>query len=176
METSTSVEQAGGPAPATVWLDEREQAAWRGLLQLHDRLMARLHQELRRECELSGPDYAVLVGVSEAPCERIRAHELGALLQWEKSRLSKQITRMEERGLVERQTCPTDARGSFVALTPAGRATIERAAPLHVRHVRELFVDVLAPGQLDQLASIAATVIDNLGCDEPGSAGASCTG
>ncbi len=159
--------QTTGAAAETVWLGDDEQAAWRGLLYMHDRLMARLHHELRCESDLSGPDYAVLVGLSEAPGLRLRAHELGALLQWEKSRLSKQITRMEERGLVQRQVCPTDARGSYVVLTDVGRDTIERAAPLHVRHVRELFADVLTADQLAQLASIAATVVAHLGCDGP---------
>src|SRR3954470_10685853 len=97
--TNTEPNEAASPR----WLDERQQAAWRSFLTLHDRLMARLYQDLRRVTDLSGPDYAVLVGVSEAPCQRIRANELGAQLQWEKSRLSKQISRMEERGLVTRE-------------------------------------------------------------------------
>jgi len=148
-----------------MWLSDREQAAWRGLLDLHDRVMARLHQELRRESDLSGPDYSVLVGLSEAPGQLLRARELGALLHWEKSRLSKQITRMEERRLVQRQVCPTDARGSFVVLTDVGRNAIELAAPLHLRHVRECFIDVLTTEQLGQLAEISATVVAQLGCD-----------
>jgi DNA-binding MarR family transcriptional regulator len=147
------------------WLDEREHAAWRSFLTMHAQLTARLAHEMKRDADLSGADYSVLVGVSEAPCGRIRANELGAELQWEKSRLSKQITRMEERGLLARESCPTDARGSFVVLTDLGRQTIERAAPLHVEQVRALFVEVLTAEQLDQLREIATTVIDALGCD-----------
>lgn len=150
--------------PQTRWLDPREHAAWRAFLTMHAQLTARLAHEMKRTTDLSGADYSVLVGVSEAPCGRIRANELGAQLQWEKSRLSKQITRMEERGLLARESCPTDARGSFVVLTDLGRQTIERAAPLHVEQVRELFVEVLTPEQLDQLHDIASRVIESLDC------------
>lgn len=143
------------------WLDDREQAAWRGFLTMHRQLMHALAQDMRHD-GLSDSDFAVLVGVSEAPGQRIRAHELCATLQWEKSRLSKQITRMEARELVAREHCPHDARGSFVALTGIGREAIERAAPRHVQVVRALFFDALAPGQVDQLAAICAAVIGGL--------------
>jgi DNA-binding MarR family transcriptional regulator len=83
-----------------------------------------------------------------------------------KSRLSKQISRMEQRGLVARDTCPTDARGSFVVLTDLGRQTIEQAAPLHVEQVRRWFVDALTTRQLDQLATVSRTVIARLDHDD----------
>jgi DNA-binding MarR family transcriptional regulator len=144
------------------WLAEREHAAWRGFLAMYTQLTSRLAKELKRETGLSGADYAVLVGVSEAPAGRIRANELGDELQWEKSRLSKQISRMQERGLVARDTCPTDARGSFVVLTDLGRQTIEQAAPLHVDQVRHWFVDALTANQLDDLATISNAVLAHL--------------
>lgn len=143
------------------WLDEREHAAWRGFLAMYTQLTAQLARDLR-DTGLSGADYSVLVGVSEAPDGRIRAHELGDELQWEKSRLSRQISRMEKRGLVARDICPTDARGSFVVLTDLGRRTIEQAAPLHVEQVRRRFVAALTRGQLDDLAAISRAVLARL--------------
>ena len=147
------------------WLDEREHAAWRGFLAMYTQLTAQLAKDLKRDAGLSGADYSVLVGVSEAPDGRIRANELGDELQWEKSRLSRQISRMEKRGLVVRDTCPTDARGSFVVLTDLGRRTIEQAAPLHVEQVRRRFVDALTKGQLDDLAAISRAVLARLDDD-----------
>lgn len=148
------------------WLDDREQAAWRGLLTMHRRLLHHLAQDLKHD-GLSESDFAVLVGVSEAPGQRIRAHELCAVLQWEKSRLSKQITRMEARLLVAREHCEHDARGSFVALTDEGREAIERAAPRHVDAVRALFFDALTAEQVDQLAAIATSVTNRLPPADP---------
>jgi DNA-binding MarR family transcriptional regulator len=107
----------------------------------------------------------VLVQLSEAPGGRLRAFELGGLTQWEKSRLSHHITRMADRGLVRRESCPTDNRGAFVVMTAAGRKAIEAAAPLHVEHVRRLFIDSLTPEQLDALAEISDAVLAGLDND-----------
>jgi DNA-binding MarR family transcriptional regulator len=144
------------------WLDEREDRAWRGYTSMQAQLSARLHRNLLRNTGLSLPDYEVLVHLSEAPDGRLRSFQLGAALQWEKSRLSHHLTRMEGRGLVERQECTTDGRGAFVVITAAGSAAIEAAAPSHVSDVREALIDVLTPAQLDALAEIAEAVLAQL--------------
>src|SRR5947199_9866319 len=115
----------------TRWLDDREQAAWRGFLAMRSRLLSHLGRELQRQSGLSDADYAVLVELSEAPRRRLRLGALGARLDWEKSRLSKQISRMTGRGLVEREECATDGRGAFAVLTKTGLQAVQTAAPLH---------------------------------------------
>ncbi len=145
------------------WLTRREQRAWRGFLQMERRLNTRVNRELQRETGLSGADYEVLVKPVRAPDTRLRPFELGRATEWEKSRLSHHLTRMEERGLVKREACPTDNRGAHIVLTARGREAIEAAAPLHVDHVRQLFVDALTPEQLDALADISEAVIAKLG-------------
>lgn len=142
----------------TAWLDEREQRAWRGFQTLHSQLLGALSRRLLADSGLSDSDYAVLVALSEAPDERLRAHELCRELVWEKSRLSHQLRRMEERGLLRREACEEDARGQVVVLSAAGRRTIEAAAPAHVAAVRELFIDLLTRDQLDVLGDIAEAV------------------
>lgn len=129
------------------------------------RLGARVARELQRETGLSVADYEVLVHLSEAPGGRLRAFELGGATQWEKSRLSHHITRMVDRDLVRRESCPTDSRGAFVGLTAAGRKAIEAAAPRHVEQVRRWFIDSLTPEQLDALAEISDAVLAKLGDD-----------
>jgi DNA-binding MarR family transcriptional regulator len=88
--------------------------------------------------------------------------ELGQATQWETSRLSHHLTRMERRGLVRREPCETDSRGAHVALTASGLAAITDAAPKHVEHVRRWFLDALSAEQLDALAGIADTVLARL--------------
>src|SRR3954449_3671739 len=123
------------------WLTDDEQQAWRGLLQMTSRLDARLNRELQQTSGLSLADYDVLVLLSETPDGRLRMFQLIEDLQWEQSRLSHHIARMERRGLVVREECTTDRRGAFVVLTDAGRDAIERAAPGHVAAVRHLVFD-----------------------------------
>jgi len=77
---------------------------------------------------MSAADYAVLVPLSEAPNGQLRTKDLGVALGWDRSRTSHQVTRMVKRGLVVREFCEDDARGSVVGLTPAGRAAIDKAA------------------------------------------------
>jgi DNA-binding MarR family transcriptional regulator len=69
---------------------------------------------------------------------------------------------MERRGLVRREECSDDARGAIVALTDAGLASIERAAPAHVASVRRHFIDLLTDDQLAALRSITATVLEHM--------------
>ena len=140
------------------WLDEREQRAWRALMVMQEGLSEFLERRLRTRCGLSQADYQVLAHLSEAPEGRLRPFELGALLRWEKSRLSQHLGRMEKRDLVTREPCATDQRGAVVALTDPGRVLIEAAAPQHVSDVREVFVDHLSPDELDTLAAIGDTV------------------
>jgi DNA-binding MarR family transcriptional regulator len=70
---------------------------------------------------------------------------------------------MEQRGLVTREECATDGRGSVVVLTAAGLRAIEQAAPRHVESVRRNIIDVLSPAQIEALGDITATVVDHLG-------------
>lgn len=147
------------------WLDEHEERAWRGFVNLEQQVRRRIGRELQRNTGLSEADYEVLVHLTEAPEGRLRPYQLGRVTQWEKSRLSHHLSRMAERGLVERQFCPTDNRGSFVAVTEAGRAAIAAAAPQHVEDVRRLFIDLLSPEQLDALADISDTVLESLAAE-----------
>ena len=149
------------------WLTDDEQRVWRCYLRATELLHARLNRQLQRDTGFSEGDYAVLVNLSESPHDRLRGYELAAAMQWEKSRLSHQLTRMEKRGLVRREECPTDGRGAFIVLTDDGRRRIEAAAPLHVAEVRRWFVDVLTADQLVSLGEISATLVEALEADAP---------
>jgi len=144
------------------WLTEEEQRAWRGLLQMTAQLNARMNRQLQDEAGISLADYEVLVVLSEAAEHRRRVFELTGELAWEQSRVSHQLARMQRRGLIARQECPTDARGAFVVLAETGRAAIERAAPAHVEAVRQLVFDGLSPGQLAALTAVTEGVLDRL--------------
>ena len=153
---------------ATQWLDETEARAWRGYLRMHTMLDAEIARELTRDSGLSMADYEVLVHLSEFSGHRLRMNELCARMLWSKSRLSHQVARMEQRGLVVRENCPSDARGAFVRLTAAGLDAIEVAAPAHVENVRRHLIDLLSREQVETLADVAAVVVDHLtGCPTP---------
>ena len=149
----------------TRWLDDREQAVWRSWLQASSRLDAHLARRMQAEADISMPDFAVLVSLSEAPEQRLRAFALGRALQWEKSRLSHHLTRMERRGLVTREDCGTDRRGAFVVLTAEGRNALETAAAPHVEAVRAAVFDRLTAEQVDRLGEVCDELLAGLDPD-----------
>lgn len=144
------------------WLDDREQAAWRSWLEVMRVLPTVLEEGLNSRDKLNLTDYQVLVQLSESSEGRLRMTELAVGTHLSKSRLSHQIRRMEEAGLVARADCPDDRRGSFAEITEQGRATLRAAAPGHVEDVRRYFIDRLTPEQVAVLGEALATVAEGL--------------
>lgn len=156
------------------WLDDAEQRVWRQWLSAHSRLTAQLARQLAEDTGLSMPDFAVLVTLSETADHRMRVVALAEGVQWERSRLSHHLTRMEKRHLVQRQECEQDRRGAYVALTPAGLAAVQDAAPGHVREVRTAVFDVLTPDEIAQLDHLTAKLLAGLGPSD--AEGSGCPG
>ncbi|GGO16175.1 MarR family winged helix-turn-helix transcriptional regulator [Microbispora bryophytorum] len=144
------------------WLDADEQRAWRAYLRMQGRLTARLNRQLQADSGLSLADYDVLVHLTDREEGRLRPYELQRDLQWEQSRLSHHLTRMQHRGLVTREECADDGRGAYVVITEEGRRAIAAAAPGHVETVRRLFFDGLTREQVTALERLAADVLDRL--------------
>jgi DNA-binding MarR family transcriptional regulator len=144
------------------WLTDTEMAAWRGYRRMRLLLDAQIARDLGYDSGLSMPDYDVLSALSSATTHRWRLTKLAERMLWSKSRLSRHISRMEQRGLVTREECPGDARGAMIVLTEGGLRAIEAAAADHVESVRRHFIDLLAPDQLDALAAISTTVLGHL--------------
>ncbi|MFF5174324.1 MarR family winged helix-turn-helix transcriptional regulator [Micromonospora sp. NPDC000089] len=150
---------------STRWLDEREDRAWRGYRRMRRLLDLALARQLAQDSGLSEPDYDVLTDLSETPGQRLRLSELADRMLWSRSRLSHHISRMCRRGLVTREECPSDGRGSLVALTPAGRRAVEAAAPGHVAAVRRHLIDQLTPAEIEALGALTHRVVARLAAD-----------
>jgi DNA-binding MarR family transcriptional regulator len=144
------------------WLTAEEEHVWRRWLTLNARLSATLQRELQDDAGLSMPDFEVLVHLTDSPEGRMRVTDLARLLQWERSRVSHHVTRMESRRLVKRVECAEDGRGAFIVITPQGRAAIGQAAPGHVNTVRRLVFDVLSPEEVDAFAMIIEKALAQL--------------
>jgi DNA-binding MarR family transcriptional regulator len=127
-------------------LSADEQQAWRSFIEMAHKLERHLALHLRREFGLSESDFEILVNLSEAPGGRMRMFELAESTQWEKSRMSHHLTRMEKRGLTRRQA--GDRRYPDIVLTETGQDAIAASSPANAARVRTLFVDVLGPDRL----------------------------
>ena len=102
----------GAPSATDVrWLDPEEQRTWRLYMTATKRLAEILERELNSETEVPHSYYEVLVRLSEAPARTLRMSELADNSLSSRSRLSHAVTRMEEKGWVVRESCPSDGRG-----------------------------------------------------------------
>ncbi len=143
-----------------MWLSDEQQRVWRNYLTMVSRLQVAMHRQLQDECGLSLADYDVLVALDER-CP-IRVSELGDVLGWEQSRLSHQLRRMRERGLLTREGRDDDRRGANVDLTDGGRSALAAAAPGHAALVRTVVFDGMTAAELRSLGSLTERVVARL--------------
>jgi DNA-binding MarR family transcriptional regulator len=147
----------------TDWLDDAQQSAWRKLIEVVELLPGRLDSQLRRDADLSHFDYFTLAMVSEAPGRTLRMTALAELTHSTLPRLSHVVSRLEERGYLERTACPEDRRATNATLTESGWRKVVATAPGHVDAVRELvFANLGAPDVAD-LDRIMARILERLG-------------
>jgi DNA-binding MarR family transcriptional regulator len=147
---------------ATRWLDDTEMRAWLSLLQVHALLFDQLDRELQAHHGLSAAEYEVLVNLERSTEHRLRMSELADLALITRSRLTHTVDRLEREGLVEREACPTDRRGSFAVLTRTGYQRLAQAAPTHLEGVRSRLFDRLDPTQVAALADALEVIATDL--------------
>jgi DNA-binding MarR family transcriptional regulator len=139
-----------------------ELAIWRALVDTTAELRRILGAQLLQETSLSPADYQVLLPLSEADGRRLRSSELAAAIDWERSRLSHHLARMQGRGLIRRDDCATDNRGAEVSLTDDGARMFRAATAPHTRAIKKHFADALTPEQFEALADILQALQNHL--------------
>lgn len=150
------------PRMSARWLDETERRAWRAFLAASSLLQEALDRQLQRDADMPHSYYEVMVRLSEAEDRTMRMSALADASLSSRSRLSHAITRLEQRGWVERHPCEDDRRGQLAVLTDAGCKALEEAAPGHVEAVRAAVFDRLSVEQVQALAEISEKVREGL--------------
>ena len=138
-----------------------ELSAWRAFLRSHATVVRRLEAELVSEHDLPLASYDVLVQLSEADGRALRMTELADRVLLSRSGLTRLADRLEKEGLLRREACPSDARGTLAVLTDAGLGRLRAAWPTHVRGVRQHVTSRLSARELEQLASILGKLVDD---------------
>jgi DNA-binding MarR family transcriptional regulator len=144
------------------WLDDDEQQTWRAFIAASRFLFDQLDRELQRDAGMPHTYYEILVRLSEAEGRALRMSELAERTSSSRSRLTHAVDRLEERGWVRREDCPSDRRGQVAVLTEEGMNALRGAAPIHVEGVRTHLFDQLTPDQVSQLRKISEAVRDHL--------------
>lgn len=139
---------------------------WRQYQRMGLRLAAIMSQELART-GLSEADYEILTALLESPHDSMRAISLRCGIEWEKSRLSHQLRRMEQRGLILRENCEEDNRSAMVRISESGRKLAIEAKACYEDAVQRYFAEALSEQQLQELEAISRTILAHLDHIQP---------
>lgn len=139
-------------------LDPDDWALWHALSAMRARVDRALEQRVQHDAGLSLADFEVLRGLTAAEGHRLRAGALAESLGWEKSRVSHQVRRMVERGLLARSSCDSDGRGTWVELATGGADAFATASCGYAEVLRESFFDRLDDRERAVLRAVADRV------------------
>ena len=128
-------------------------------LRAHAQVTRSLEAELVAEHDLPLPSYDVLVQLSESPDRRLRMTELADRVLLSRSGLTRLVDRLAREGMVERQSCPSDARGTLAVLTETGLQRLRDAWPTHLRGVAEHVTSKLTTEEVEQLTALLAKLV-----------------
>ena len=140
-------------------LTEPELRAWRGLLRSHAAITKELDAELEAAHGLALSSYEVLLFLNDADEGRMRMSDLADSVLLSRSGLTRLVDRMERDGLLTRESCPSDARGSYARLSDTGREHLVVARRTHLDGVRRRFLAQLTPEELDVLGEALERIV-----------------
>jgi DNA-binding MarR family transcriptional regulator len=144
-------------------IDDEALAVWGDFLRFHATVTDQLERELLAGAGMPLTWFDVLLHLAAAPSGRLRMQELAAAVVLSRSGLTRVVDRLEAAGFVERTSCPSDRRGTNAEITPAGRAALRAARPVHLAGVAEHFAQQLSPAQLRALGAALRRLLDAVG-------------
>ena len=132
---------------------------WGAMLKVHAALVPRLDRELQETHGLPLTWYDVLLELNTAPGRRLTMGELGSVAAVSRTRVSRVVDELVRAGFVAREPNPDDGRSAYAALTPAGRAALQKAAPTYLAAVQREFADHLTAREAEVLAGALRKVL-----------------
>lgn len=137
-----------------VVLDEARCAAWRIFLKTHAKAIELIERELA-EADLPPLSwYDVLWTLEQAPERRLRMHEIANAIVLSRSNLTRLVDRLEAADLLCRESCPSDRRGAFAALTDKGLALRQRMWPVYSQAIAKYFAQYLSDAEVMTLTQV----------------------
>jgi DNA-binding MarR family transcriptional regulator len=118
-----------------------------------DDVVRRVGRDITDATGLSGPEFGVLSRLGNLGKGEMRQQTLAEMMDWDKSRLSHQLTRMQERALIERRYA--DKNTVLVVLTKLGREKLEAARPIHAESVRRNLLSRLNEEQIATIVRVS---------------------
>ena len=143
-------------------LEAEEWELWDTWMRAQRLLVRELDRGLQRDCGISKAEFSVLMTLRQAPGREMRVGDLVDALDWEKSRVSHQLTRMENRGFVARTEGGASGRRTRIGLTANGSRVVQAAVLAHGANIRRYFLDSVTPDQATTIRAWSEQVIDRI--------------
>ncbi|MFJ3320244.1 MULTISPECIES: MarR family winged helix-turn-helix transcriptional regulator [unclassified Curtobacterium] len=148
---------------ATTGLSAEELEVWVALATVLERLPTALDAQLQRDSGLTHFEHGVLFALDSEPDRTLRMSVLAAAASGTLSRLSRAVTRLEQKGWVHRVVDPTDGRFTLAVLTDSGHEQVVASTPAHQALVRRVVFDALTPAQVRQLGAVSRRIAEAVG-------------
>ena len=148
-------------------MKELDSKAWRAFHKIGTSLLPHLGRQITNHSGISGTEYVVLVALSELTVPSVNLNRLAQGLGWEISRMSHQISRMDEAGLVKKTKNLEDSRCFDVSITAKGRKIAEAAIPLQSKEINHCFSQVLTQAQMESLIEISEAISNHMKENHP---------
>ena len=134
-------------------LSPRELRIWHAFRLMGEDVLGRVGRDITAATGLSGPEFGVLSRLADLGKGELRQQTLARMMDWDKSRLSHQLTRMKERALIERRRA--DQNTVFVVITKLGREKLDAARPVHAESIRRNLLSRLSAEQIDTIVRVS---------------------
>jgi len=139
--------------------DDDPVRAWRAVLLAQSRALRAIERDLEQAGAISLQWYDVLLELNAVP-DGLRMQDLALRTVVSRTRVSRIVAELEERGLVDRAIDPSDGRASLVTITGAGRQELRRAAPVYLAGIDAHFNRYLTGTQRSAVAGALQRVVD----------------
>ena len=134
-------------------LSPHELRVWHAFRLMHEDVLGRVGRDIAHATGLSGPEFGVLSRLAGPGKGEMRQQVLARMMAWDKSRLSHQLTRMQERSLIERRR--VDGKTVLIVLTKLGREKLDAARPVHAASVRRNLLSRLTQEQIETIVRVS---------------------
>lgn len=128
--------------------------AWRGYLLSHAAITRELDADLVARHGLTSRDYEALLFLAQEPDRNLPMSELANRTMLTRSGVTRLVDGLTKIGLVERVSCPRDARVSYAQLTDAGYERLREAGRTHIEGIRATFLRHFSGSEIEQLAEL----------------------
>lgn len=142
-------------------INQEEMKIWHMWKGTFHTIFGRVVKEMSDHTGLSESDFGILDRLFLLGEGKLRQQELADSMDWDKSRLSHHLKRMEKRELVVRNPLDTD-RGVQVEITSEGKLALDNARPFLFKAIRKHFFEQLTDQDIEVITKLAERTKEDL--------------